>query len=147
MKTALIPSYHSCIDDFNTQVGSHHTYMVKKTADKYEARVKEGWTNDMIHVAVYGAAKDDYLMGRHPQNQRRYLTPDYILRDDKLDYWFDIGMKIMKQDEEKKKAIERKAEELRKEASIPRVKRLPTWEEIQAKKRSKLSNPNSNENN
>lgn len=58
----------------------------QKVRDKFNARIKEGWTTKEIGLAVKNASLDDYLMGDNPGN-RKYLTPEYILRGEKLDEW------------------------------------------------------------
>jgi uncharacterized phage protein (TIGR02220 family) len=61
----------------------------QKVRDKFNTRLKEGWTLKEIGKAVKNAANDDYLMGDNPGN-RKYLTPEYILRADKLDEWASL---------------------------------------------------------
>lgn len=78
--------YDKFLAGFNKIVGSKHRGD-PKSKTSLRARLKEGWTGENILKAVYAASKSPHLMGANDSN-RRYLTPEYILRADKLDQWF-----------------------------------------------------------
>lgn len=78
--------YDKFMNGFNKIVGSKHRGDPKSRAS-LKARMKEGWTGENILKAVYAASQSKHLMGANDSN-RRYLTPEYILRADKLDQWF-----------------------------------------------------------
>lgn len=130
------------IDRFNKLLGSFYTDKPPKVRKQYHARIEEGWDNDMMMTAAYGASKDPWLMGKHPNNSRRYLTPEYITRSDKLEYWYNEGMRQLRIDEarEEQKRINderaREMEEFRKNGG--HVKN-PQIEALRQKLASKLN--------
>ena len=56
---------------------------------KYKARIKEGYTIKEFSIAFSNAMKDDFLTGDNPGG-KWYLTPEYILRTDKLEKWLNV---------------------------------------------------------
>lgn len=57
----------------------------RKSRTAFEARLKEGFTMEQIVKAFQAASKDQYL------TENGYLTPEYILRSDKLQRWINTG--------------------------------------------------------
>lgn len=80
-------SYTSFIENFNSIVGSSYRGDTKSQS-AFLARLKSGYTLEDILKAVSNAKCDSYLMGDNP-TKRRYLTPEYITRSDKLDQWLN----------------------------------------------------------
>jgi uncharacterized phage protein (TIGR02220 family) len=79
--------YIEFVNSFNKIVGSNHR-ATKKVSHKFNARIKEGYKPEDIIKAVKRAKENDFLMGKN-ENKKRYLTPEYILREDKLDEWLN----------------------------------------------------------
>jgi uncharacterized phage protein (TIGR02220 family) len=84
-------SYEEFLELFNQRVGSQHRGDTKSKGS-FKARIKEGYTRDDFELAITNAKKDRYLMGENDSN-RRYLTPEYITRSDKLDFWINSKKK------------------------------------------------------
>lgn len=84
-KTNNTNMYISFIREFNNLVGTNHR-PTNKVKGQFNSRIKDGYTLEDILKAVKNAVKDNFLMGDN-KNGRRYLTPSYILRGDKLDEW------------------------------------------------------------
>jgi uncharacterized phage protein (TIGR02220 family) len=80
-------SYTSFIENFNSMVGSSYRGDTKSQS-AFLSRLKSGYTLEDILKAVSNAKCDSYLMGDNP-TKRRYLTPEYITRSDKLDQWLN----------------------------------------------------------
>ena len=74
--------YKKFIEVFNEFTGSKYRGDTK-TKRLLAARLKEAYTLKDIAQAVFMAEKDDFLMGRQ-DNTKKYLTPAYILRSEKL---------------------------------------------------------------
>lgn len=72
---------------FNSIVGSSYKGS-DKVLKQFSARLKEGYTLKEIATAIKNASNDSYLMGSNDSN-KRYLTPEYILRANKLDQWLN----------------------------------------------------------
>lgn len=79
--------YVSFIKGFNDIVGTSYKGD-SKSKTSLAARVKDGYSLEEVLRAVKNAKGDDYLMGKNP-SKRRYLTPEYITRSDKLDQWLN----------------------------------------------------------
>ena len=79
--------YPEFIGSFNRIVGSNHRPTVK-VKRKFNARLNDGYTLNEMVEAVKKAKANDFLMGKN-ENKKRYLTPEYILREDKLDEWLN----------------------------------------------------------
>jgi uncharacterized phage protein (TIGR02220 family) len=84
-------SYEEFLELFNQRVGSQHRGDTKSKGS-FKARIKEGYTRDDFELAITNAKKDRYLMGENDSN-RRYLTPEYITRSEKLDFWINSKKK------------------------------------------------------
>lgn len=82
------------LQGFNSVVGSAFKGS-DKVFKQFEARMKEGYTLKEIAQAVQNASGDTYLMGKN-ENDKRYLTPEYILRANKLDQWLNAKPKNKK---------------------------------------------------
>ena len=78
--------YNSFIEKFNSVVGSSYRGDAK-SEKSFGARLKK-YTTEEIIKAVENASKNKYLMGENDSNTR-YLTPEYILRENKLDQWLN----------------------------------------------------------
>ncbi len=90
--------YKSFIEAFNKIVKSSFRGDTKSRRS-YIARMKD-YTPEEVLKAVEAASRDAYLMGENP-GQKRYLTPEYILREDKLEKWLNsekrVEVKILNQ--------------------------------------------------
>lgn len=86
--------YLSFIKEFNRVVGTNHK-PTSKVSRQLMARLKEGYVLGDILKAVKNARGNDFLMGKN-ENKKRYLTPSYILREDKLDEW-SVAKEVEKQ--------------------------------------------------
>ena len=87
--------YASFIKEFNSIVGTSYKGDSKSKVS-LTTRLKDGYSLEEILSAVRNAKGDDYLMGKNP-SKRRYLTPEYITRSDKLDQWLNSkkgGVKV-----------------------------------------------------
>jgi uncharacterized phage protein (TIGR02220 family) len=77
--------YDRFINKFNELTGKNF-----KGGDKergaLNARLKEGFTTKDIGTAILKASQDSYLCGENDAG-RWYLTPEFILRKDKLEQW------------------------------------------------------------
>lgn len=82
-----IKEYKLFLQGFNSIVGSSYKGS-DKVLKQFEARLKEGYTLKEIATAIKNASNDDYLMGDN-EGGKRYLTPEYILRANKLDQWLN----------------------------------------------------------
>lgn len=80
-------SYKNFLQGFNSIVSSSYKGS-DKVYKQFEARLKEGYTLKDIAIAIRNASGDEYLMGKNEGN-KRYLTPEYILRSNKLDQWLN----------------------------------------------------------
>jgi len=58
----------------------------KKLQEKFNARLKEGYTVEDIKLAFDNAKDDEF----HKSSDYKYLTPEFILRQDKLDKWANV---------------------------------------------------------
>ena len=73
------------ISFFNDMIGTKYR-ATKKTESQFKSRLEEGFTIQDIEKAVANAKTDAFLMGKNDR-KTRYLTPEFILRPDKLDKW------------------------------------------------------------
>ena len=78
-------SLKEVVDYFNEKVGTKHK-PINKLEGMLKARLKDGFTKEEIFKAIDNAKTSKFLMGEN-DNKKRYLTPEYILRADKLDVW------------------------------------------------------------
>jgi uncharacterized phage protein (TIGR02220 family) len=78
--------YTSFIKQFNSIVGTSYRGD-SKSKKSFSARIKDYSIKEIIK-AVENASKDKYLMGDNP-NGKKYLTPEYILRENKLEEWLN----------------------------------------------------------
>ena len=81
--------YNSLLTEFNTIVNASYKGS-EKVYKQFEARLKEGYTLEEILKATKSASNDTYLMGEN-DSHKRYLTPEYILRANKLDQWLNAN--------------------------------------------------------
>lgn len=84
----LIKEYNSFIEKFNGLVNTKHK-ATDKVKGQFKARIKDGYTLEDMERAIKNARKNEFLMGKN-DSKVRYLTPSYILREDKLDEWSSI---------------------------------------------------------
>lgn len=85
-------SYKDFIELFNEEVGSAHRGDTKSKGS-FKARKKEGYIREDFKKAIKSATGNKHLMGENDSG-RRYLTPEYITRSDKLDFW--LSQSVMK---------------------------------------------------
>jgi len=78
--------YTSFIKQFNSIVGTSYRGD-SRSKKSFSARIKD-YSIEEIMKAVTNASKDKYLMGDNP-NGKKYLTPEYILRENKLEEWLN----------------------------------------------------------
>lgn len=71
--------FDSFLDRFNTASGKKHRILDEKSKRQLRARIKDGFTVDEIITATKNCAADEYH-----RNNRKYLTPEFITRSDKL---------------------------------------------------------------
>lgn len=83
--SSTVVQLQEVIDYFNKVVDSNHKALPRLGAI-LKSRVKEGFSKEDIFKAIDNAKDNAFLMGDNP-NGKRYLTPEYILRPDKLDEW------------------------------------------------------------
>jgi uncharacterized phage protein (TIGR02220 family) len=79
--------FQKFISFFNNETGTKYR-ATKKIESQFKARIEEGFTIQDIEKAVMNAKTDAFLMGKNDRNTR-YLTPEFILRPDKLDKWIN----------------------------------------------------------
>lgn len=72
---------------FNRIVESNHK-LTSKLERQFHARIDDGYSVEDMLRAIKGASSNSFLMGDNP-NKKRYLTPSYILREDKLEEWMN----------------------------------------------------------
>ena len=82
-----LKEYKNFLQGFNSIVSSSYKGS-DKVYKQFQARLKEGYTLKDIAIAIRNASGDEYLMGKNEGN-KRYLTPEYILRSNKLDQWLN----------------------------------------------------------
>ena len=71
-------------------VGKRNFKVINKTArNKYNARLKEGYTKDIIRQAIINAYDSDF----HKESDFKHLTPSFFCRPDKLDSWGQMEVK------------------------------------------------------
>lgn len=87
-------TYNNFIMRFNKLLSTHYKGN-DKTRHQLNARVADGYTVDDILKATKNASLNKFLMGDN-QNSKRYLTPEYITRADKLDDWFNCTVEESK---------------------------------------------------
>lgn len=75
------------VEKMNLLTGKKYRATSKVTA-WYNARVRDGYTLDEMTLAVENASKNKFLRGDN-DSKRDYLTPEYILRQNKLDEWIN----------------------------------------------------------
>jgi hypothetical protein len=79
---------------------------VKFTYNKTEEQAQE-ILSEMVGSALYGLCNDEW----HKENYFKYITPDFLLRADKLEKWANVGKvkynrsKTHKLDLDKEKAV------------------------------------------
>jgi len=75
------------VQAINNKLGSRYrvTDLVKK---KMHARLVDGYTMEDIMDATRNALQSDFLLGEN-DNNKRYLTPKYILSIEKLEMWLN----------------------------------------------------------
>lgn len=83
--------YISFIESFNSLVGAKYKGD-SKSERSFEARMKEGYALEDFIKAVTNAKGDKFLMGDN-DGGKKYLTPEYISRSDKLAFWLNQGSK------------------------------------------------------
>lgn len=81
--------YISFIEKFNSLAGTNYKGD-SKSRRSFEARIKDGYTLEDFIKATTNAKEDKFLMGGN-ENGKKYLTPEYILRSDKLNFWLNQG--------------------------------------------------------
>jgi uncharacterized phage protein (TIGR02220 family) len=59
----------------------------KKSRGQFEARIREGYTIEDFTKAITAASKDPY----HVKEQYRYLTPELLSREDKLQRFMNMA--------------------------------------------------------
>ena len=75
------------VEKMNLLTGKKYRATSKVTA-WYNARVRDGYVFDEMVLAVENASKNKFLRGDN-DSKRDYLTPEYILRQNKLDEWIN----------------------------------------------------------
>lgn len=120
------------IEKFNSITGSSFKDRDEKAKRQLKARIDEGWTVDQILMAVFGASKDAFLTGNNEGN-RKYLTPEYITRSDKLDKWFQVGKELVEKEKRRKENEKRMQQSYRIEEE-PKKKLSPERREELRKK-------------
>lgn len=73
---------------FNEVLGTHYKGD-SKTERQFNQRMKDGYTLEDFRKAIENASADKFLMGDNDKG-RRYLTPEYITRSDKLEQWLNV---------------------------------------------------------
>jgi uncharacterized phage protein (TIGR02220 family) len=76
------------IDEMNRLTGKKYR-PTAKVSTAYKARLRDGYTQEEMLLAVKNASKDKFMRGEN-ESKRDYLTPEYILRQDKLDQWLNF---------------------------------------------------------
>lgn len=79
--------YRRFIEGFNLLTGKSYRGDMKSKR-QLKSRLEEGYSPDDFTQAMKNAMQDDYLNGKN-DNGRCYLTPEYITRQDKLEYWIN----------------------------------------------------------
>jgi len=74
------------VTKFNDVRKSKFSHKNEKLANQLNARLKEGFTIDQIVSATKNAMREKY----HIENRYRHLTPEFMLRQDKLEKYLDI---------------------------------------------------------
>lgn len=67
----------------NKETGRNFQVINEKVRKSFRARLKSGYTKDIISKAIKNAAKSEY----HKGNECQYLTPEFFSRADMLDKW------------------------------------------------------------
>lgn len=74
------------INKFN-EITNRKFKVTDNVTKSLNARLKEGYTTKDIATAILNASEDEYLGG----DGQKYLTPEYILRRDKLERWINAS--------------------------------------------------------
>jgi len=81
-------SFLDFINRFNEAKGSKFTAKDSKTRKQYEARIKDGYTNDQIISSLKSFMTDSY----HKDSGLKYLTPEFMTRPDKIEKGLNISI-------------------------------------------------------
>lgn len=73
------------IERFNSVTGKKIRVLSDKARGNINARIKEGFAIDEILSATEACSKNEF----HVENELRFLTPDFITRQDKLQMYLD----------------------------------------------------------
>lgn len=95
----------------------------RSSRNHFAARIKDGYTIDDIRIAITAASRDEY----HRETNYKYLTPEYILRSNKIEQWLQVG-KVKVND---KTETERMLEQMRiAEEAAKRMERMSQTKKI-----------------
>lgn len=87
-KVPLKGSPAEFIEEMNRLTGKKYR-PTSKVSTAYKARIRDNYTLEDMILAVKNASKDKFMRGEN-DSKRDYLTPEYILRQDKLDQWINF---------------------------------------------------------
>jgi len=88
-KDSIDNIYTMFLEKFNSICNSKYRGN-EKIKKQLNARLKEGFTIEEIFTAIEKASKSKFLMGKN-EDKKKYLSPEYITRADKLDQWLNNG--------------------------------------------------------
>ena len=80
-------TFKDFIDMFN-EITVHKYRPIASYEHAFKARLKDGFTFEEMRQAVQNAANHPFLRGENP-GKKDYLTPEYILRPNKLQEWIE----------------------------------------------------------
>ena len=82
-------NFDSLLKHLNKSKGSSHRTVSDKAKRSINARIKEGFTTDDIKLAISNACVDSF----HKDNNFKFITLEYITRQDQLDKWLQATVK------------------------------------------------------
>ena len=86
--------YLALLGFINKTFGRRFEVINEKTKRSYRARLKEGYTKDIINDAIKNCAKAKY----HIDTNYQYCTPEFFSRSETLDKYSDITIKTESDD-------------------------------------------------
>jgi len=84
IKNNINVDFDDFIESFNMIVGKNYK-PIEKVKSAFIARIKQGYTSSQMLEALEKAVIDVY----HIDTKFKYLTPEFITRQDKLDKWLN----------------------------------------------------------
>ncbi|MBG0512903.1 conserved phage C-terminal domain-containing protein [Elizabethkingia meningoseptica] len=94
--------FANLLKSINKYTGRGFKVINDNTKRKFRARLKDGYTKEIIFMAIKNAAKSEY----HKNNGCQFLTPEFFSRADMLDKWGSNSAQVKNVESNKTEASE-----------------------------------------